>query len=230
MALWYFTRASGAVSLVLLTLTLVLGVVDVNRWFSPRFPRFLVDGIHRAVSLLVVLFVALHVFTAVLDSFAPVRLVDAVIPFGAAYRPIWLGLGAAAFDLLLALVVTSLLRARLGLRAWRFVHWLAYACWPFALVHGLGSGSDVRAGWLLWLSIGCAATVAAAVLARAGVAIPRQAALAGTGAAVAVAAVALAIWLPSGPLASGWARRAGTPSPILTPAPAGRPAATGRHG
>ena len=47
MALWYFTRASGAVSLVLLTLTLVLGVVDVSRWFSPRFPRFLVDGIHR---------------------------------------------------------------------------------------------------------------------------------------------------------------------------------------
>jgi sulfoxide reductase heme-binding subunit YedZ len=84
MALWYFTRASGAVSLVLLTLTLVLGVVDVNRWFSPRFPRFLVDGVHRTVSLLVVLFVALHVFTAVLDSFAPVRLVDAVIPFGAA--------------------------------------------------------------------------------------------------------------------------------------------------
>ena len=230
MALWYFTRASGAVSLVLLTLTLVLGVVDVNRWFSPRFPRFLVDGIHRMVSLLVVVFVALHVLTAVLDSFAPVSLADAVIPFGSAYRPIWLGLGAVAFDLLLALVVTSLLRARLGLRAWRIVHWLAYACWPFALVHGLGSGSDVRAGWLLWLSIGCAATVAAAVLARAGVAVPRQAALAGTGTALAVAALALVIWLPSGPMASGWARRSGTPSSVLKPPPATRSARAVRHG
>jgi predicted ferric reductase len=221
MTLWYFTRASGAVSLVLLTLTLVLGVVDVSRWFSPRFPRFLVDGIHRTVSLLVVVFVALHVVTAVLDSFAPVRLADAVIPFGSAYRPVWLGLGAVAFDLLVALVATSLLRARLGLRAWRIVHWLAYACWPFALVHGLGSGSDVSAGWMLWLSIGCAVTVGAAVLARAGLAMPRQAALAGTGFAIAVAALALALWLPSGPLASGWARRSGTPSPILkTPATA----------
>lgn len=217
MTLWYFTRASGAVSLVLLTATLVLGVVDVGRWASGRFPRFVIDNLHRTLSLLVVLFVAFHVVTAVLDSFAPVRLVDAVVPFVSAYRPIWLGLGAVAFDLLLALVLTSLVRARVGVRAWRTLHWLAYACWPIALVHGLGSGSDVRAGWMLWVSAGCAVAVCVAVLVRAGVALRPAPALAWTGAALAASALTLALWLPSGPLARGWAHRAGTPAPLTKP-------------
>ena len=194
MTLWYFTRASGAVALVLLTASLVLGVVDVGRWTSRRFPRFVTDALHRTVSLLVVAFVALHVLTAVLDSFAPVRLVDAVVPFGSAYRPLWLGLGAVAFDLLLALVLTSLLRARVGLRAWRAVHWTAYACWPLALVHGIGSGSDIRAGWMLWLSAGCAIAVAAAALARAGTAAADGFAVMWTAGAIALSALARAIW------------------------------------
>lgn len=212
MALWYFTRGTGAVSLVLLTLALTLGIVDVRRWSAWHVPRFVVDGLHRRLSMLSVVFVAVHVVTAVLDSFAPVTLVDAVVPFASSYRPVWLGLGAVAFDLLVALVVTSLLRARLGVRAWRSVHWLAYACWPFALVHALGSGSDVRAGWMLWLGIGSAALVAVAVVGRAAIAFRPAAA---TAAGVAVAALALAVWLPSGPLAKGWARKAGTPPSLL---------------
>jgi sulfoxide reductase heme-binding subunit YedZ len=214
MALWYFTRGTGALSLVLLTLSLVLGVVDVRRWSAWHVPRFIVDGLHRTLSLLVVLLVAVHVLTAVLDSYAPVHLVDAIVPFGGAYRPFWLGLGAVAFDLLLALVATSLLRARLGTRSWRAVHWLAYACWPVALLHGLGTGSDIRLGWMLWLSIGCAALVAAAVIGRAAIAVP---AAATATAGVAVAGLALAVWLPSGPLAKGWARASGTPRSLLGP-------------
>jgi methionine sulfoxide reductase heme-binding subunit len=221
MALWYSTRAFGAVSLVLLTITLALGVVDVGRWASPRLPRFLTDALHRTVSLLVVVFVALHVLTAVLDSFAPVRLLDAFVPFGSAYRPLWLGFGAVALDLLLALVVTSILRHRFGARTWRVVHWSAYACWPLALVHGLGAGSDVRAGWMLWLSVGCTLVVAAAVLVRAGAVAADGVALGWAIGAVAAAAIALAVWLPSGPLARGWAHRAGTPPAVAKPSSTG---------
>jgi DMSO/TMAO reductase YedYZ heme-binding membrane subunit len=181
-------------------------------------PRFVIDGLHRTVSLLVVVFVGVHVVTAALDTFAPVTLIDAFMPFGSAYRPVWLGLGAVAFDLLLALVVTSLLRARLGAQAWRNVHWLAYACWPFALLHGLGTGSDVRPGWMLWLSVACAAVVAVAVIARAAETFPAAATAA---AGVAVAGLALAVWLPSGPLAKGWAHAAGTPKSILKPSSKG---------
>ena len=107
-------------------------------------PRFVVAGLHRNVSLLVVVFVGVHIATAVLDPYAGIRLIDAVVPFASSYRPVWVGLGALAVDLLAAVIVTSLVRVRLGLRAWRAVHWAVYVIWPVAVVHALGSGSDVR--------------------------------------------------------------------------------------
>jgi methionine sulfoxide reductase heme-binding subunit len=152
----------------------------------------------------------------VLDSFAPISIVDAFIPFTGTYRPFWLGLGAASFDLLLAVTVTSLLRRRMGFATWRAVHWLTYASWPIALLHGLGTGSDVKSTWLLALSVACMAVVLAAVLARAIAGWPinlgaRSAALGGAGAF----SLFLLLWLPGGPLGSEWARRSGTPSSLL---------------
>jgi sulfoxide reductase heme-binding subunit YedZ len=215
MAAWYLTRATCASALVLLTLSLVLGIVNVERLTSPRLPRFVIDGWHRTTSLLVVALLVIHIATSVLDGYAPIRLVDVFVPFGAAYRPLWLGLGAVALDLLLALMVTSVLRARLGLRVWRTVHWLAYACWPIALVHGLGTGSDVRAGWLTWLSLGCAAAVIAAIAVRLAHGHASRGRRLGSASALAAAAIALGVWLPSGPLAPGWAARAGTPASLI---------------
>ena len=155
--------------------------------------------------------------TSVLDPFAPLRLTDAVIPFTGRYRPVWVGLGAVAFDLLVVVVVTSLLRRRIGARAWRGVHWAAYACWPPALAHTLGTGSDVRRGWMLALSLACAGVVVTAVGTRLATASGRHAnaARAGALAVMATGAVALALWLPSGPLGRDWARRAGTPAELL---------------
>src|ERR1700761_5717467 len=110
-AYWYLTRATGVVSLLLLTLVVALGVIDVSRIASPYWPRFLVDGVHRRASMLALVFLAIHILTSVLDTYAPISLADAIIPFHSAYRPFWLGLGATAFDLLLAVLITSLLRA-----------------------------------------------------------------------------------------------------------------------
>ena len=219
-ALWYLTRGTGVVSLILLTAVLVFGVLGVTRWRSERWPRFLTAGLHRNLTLFAIAFVVVHVVTTVADGFAPIRLVDAVVPFISAYRPIWLGLGALAFDLLLALTLTSLLRARVGLRLWRAVHWLAYAAWPLALVHGLGTGSDSRLGWLQILTLGCAAAVAAAVAVRLirADARPRLRVAAGV-ATVAVAALVLG-WYRSGPARPGWAARAGTPTSNLRTASA----------
>ena len=126
----------------------------------------MVDSLHRNVSLLAMVFLVLHILTSVLDSFASISIIDAFVPFVGSYRPFWLGLGAVAFDLLLAVIITSLLRARMGFATWRTVHWLAYASWPIALVHGFGTGSDANSTWLLALSIGCMAVVLAAVLTR----------------------------------------------------------------
>jgi methionine sulfoxide reductase heme-binding subunit len=215
-AYWYLTRSTGAVALVLLTLAIALGVVDVRRWSAPQWPRFIVDSLHRNVSLLAMAFLAVHILTSVLDSFAPISLLDAVVPFAGSYRPFWLGLGALSFDLLIAVTITSLLRQRLGYGAWRAIHWLTYASWPIALLHGFGTGSDAAATWLLILSVGCAGVVLAAVLVRAIAGWPenlgpRSAALGGAGAF----SLFLLLWLPAGPLGSEWARRSGTPSALL---------------
>ena len=214
-ALWYITRASGVVSLLLLTAGLVLGALGTVRWRSDRWPRFAVVSIHRNLTLFAIAFVALHVVTTIADGYAPVGFKDAVIPFVSKYRPLWLGFGAVAFDLLLALVVTSLLRARIGFRAWRAVHWLAYASWPFALVHGLGNGSDARFGWLVIVTILCAGSVGAALalrLLRSPGPLPLRA---GAGAMAAVLAILAVVWYRGGPGKVGWAARAGTPSYIL---------------
>lgn len=203
-------------SLLLLTAAVVLGVVEVSRWNTPGWPRFVVHGLHRYVSLLVLVFLGLHILTAVLDSFAAIGLLEAVAPFVGSYRPLWLGLGAVAFDLLVAIAITSAIRRHIGYRAWRIVHWLAYACWPIALVHALGTGSDVKSVWSLALTALCVTAVIVAVTVRAVRGWPVHARLRGGSLAlVALLPVALIVWLPGGPLGAGWARRAGTPTSLL---------------
>ncbi len=215
---WYLTRASGAVALILLTLALVVGVAAIGRVTTRRWPRFAVDSLHRTSSMLAIAFLALHIVTAVLDSFAPISLVDAVVPFVGTYRPLWLGLGATAFDLLMAVAVTSALRVRLGHRAWRAVHWLAYAAWPIAILHGLGTGSDLRQGWMAAVYAGCAGAVVITVMIRIWLGWPDHVRwrLTGVG-ALAALGLGVALWLPRGPLAPHWARRAGTPAKLLVP-------------
>jgi ferric reductase like protein len=217
--LWYLTRATGAVALLLLTASVVLGILGAVRFGSPRWPRFLTAGLHRNLSLLVLALLAVHILTAALDSFAPIALKDAVVPFLSPYRPFWLGLGAFAFDLLLALTATSLLRRRLGYRTWRAVHWLAYASWPLALVHALGAGTDARFAWLLVLAVVCLAAVLAAVWWRLVVGWPSLAGVRLTGLAASVAVpFVVSLWYTGGPGRVGWARRAGTPAPLLASA------------
>jgi sulfoxide reductase heme-binding subunit YedZ len=218
-AYWYLTRSTGTMAMVLLTLSVVLGVIDVQRYSSTRLPRFIVDGMHRSVSLLAVVFLVVHIVTAALDSFASIPLIDAVVPFAGSYRPLWLGLGAASFDLVIAVVITSLARKRLGYRAWRFTHWFAYASWPLALLHGLGTGSDVKTTWMIAISGGCIAAVLFSVCIRVASGWPGQVGLRTAAAGVAVCfAGGVALWLPGGPLGAGWAKRSGTPTSLLRPA------------
>jgi methionine sulfoxide reductase heme-binding subunit len=158
--LWYATRATGLVTLLLLTASVLLGVLTAGRFASGKWPRFLTQGLHRNISLLVLVFVALHVGTTVVDTFTSIPLVSAFVPFTSSYKPFWLGLGAVALDLLIALVATSLIRHRLGLRSWRLIHWTAYACWPVALAHGLGAGTDRTTIWVFATTVACAAVVA----------------------------------------------------------------------
>jgi sulfoxide reductase heme-binding subunit YedZ len=209
---WYLTRGTGIVALVLLTASVSFGIAASLRAHSERWPRFAIGRVHRNLTLLSVVFVAVHVVTTVADGYAPIGLLDGVIPFLSPYRPIWLGLGTVAFDLLLALVVTSYVRGLIGARAWRAVHWLAYVSWPVALAHSFGTGTDARAAWLVAIGVAALGAVILSVGARlvAGGGAPSA-----RGAAALTAAVAVAItvgWYRQGPASAGWAARAGTPA------------------
>ena len=215
-ALWYLTRGTGLVALILLTASVVLGIAEVTRWRNPRFPRFVTAALHKNISLLVLVFLAIHIVTAVADAFAPIGWLDVVLPFHSPYRPLWLGLGAIAVDLLLAVTITSLLRNRIGYRAWRAVHWAAYACWPTAFLHGLGTGSDTGVRWSLLVSLASLAAVVAAIAWRLWSARGVPVAQRGwVGAATVLAVIATLGWTFTGPIQRGWARRAGTPTALL---------------
>jgi methionine sulfoxide reductase heme-binding subunit len=175
-ALWYASRATGVVSLVLLSVVMIIGILVNRQGRLPGLPRFAVLGLHRNLSLLAVAFVAVHVISAVADSFVSISLAAAVIPFVSAYEPFWLGLGAVSIDLMAALILTSLLRRFIGRRTWRAVHWLAYASWPVAVAHSIGSSKDLQNGALLGLAVACILAVAGALawrLARARAEVPR---------------------------------------------------------
>lgn len=169
--LWYATRAAGTVTLLLLTVSTALGVLTASRASSPRWPRFLVIGLHRNVALLAMAFLSLHIATTVIDTYTSIGIQDAIVPFLSGYHRLWLGLGAIASDLLVALTVTSLLRLRIRPRVWRTVHWTGYLCWPVALAHGLGIGTDSGTAWVFDLAVGCGAVVTAAAIVRLGLAV-----------------------------------------------------------
>ena len=189
--LWYGSRATGVVALLLLTAVALLGLLISRQGPAAGstggrpagatllgLPRFAVTGLHRNLSLLSVAFVVLHVLTAVADGYVTIPLAASVIPFTSPYEGFWLGIGAVSFDLFLAIVITSLLRRRLSRRTWYAVHLLAYASWPVAFAHSIGSSTDMRSGWLLLLAIGCALALAIGILWRvsaAGRDLPRAA-------------------------------------------------------
>jgi hypothetical protein len=213
--LWYATRGAGAVTLALLTLSVVLGIGEFRMWANAGLSRFSIGALHRFVSLLALVFLAIHVLTVWIDPFPRIGLVNAVVPFQTSYRSLWLAFGTIACDLLLAVVVTSLVRMRLGYRPWRAVHMLAYAAWPVALLHGLGAGSDTRSTWMLALTVACVASVLVAGATRIAAPAITPARRLTIGATAGVALVGLAVFTLQGPLANGWARRAGTPTSVL---------------
>jgi sulfoxide reductase heme-binding subunit YedZ len=165
-ALWYASRATGVVCLVLFTAVVVLGILVNRQGRLPGLPQFAVTGLHRNLSLLATAFLAIHVLSAVADSYVSIQLISAIVPFTSHYEPLWIGLGAVGLDLIAAVIITSLVRLRLPPRLWRAVHWFTYAAFPVAVAHSIGSSKDLQTGWLLALTVACILAVCAAIVYR----------------------------------------------------------------
>ena len=213
---WYLTRSAGVVATLLLTTSVVLGIVDFSRWSAQGWPRFLTDTLHRNVSMLALVMVVVHVITTVADGFAPIGFQDAIIPFLSPYRPLWLGLGALSFDLLLAVTVTSLMRKRLGYRTWR-----GRALGGLRLL----AAGDVprprhRDGRVVDLDAAAERAVprrrsSCAIGWRVLAATPQGVGRTLAASALGIGPIALIVFSAAGPLGSNWAARAGTPANLL---------------
>ena len=164
--LWYLNRGTGVVLLAVFTVTVVLGVLATGRSATPLWPRFVTQGLHRALAALSVFMLVAHVVSAVVDSYVDIRWWQAFVPFGATYEPLWMALGAISLDLLALVIATSLARARISHNVWFAVHLTTYLAWASAVVHGLFIGTDSGEGWMVAIYIACVAAVGLAVLAR----------------------------------------------------------------
>jgi len=166
--LWVLARSSGLVAMGLLTLSVLLGIANKKRSAPPWWPRFVTQGLHRWTAATGVLLLAAHVVSVVVDPHAAIDLLDVVLPFGVDYASVWVGLGTLAVDLVLLVVVTSLLRSRLGPRLWRAVHLTAYAAWGLAIAHGVGVGTDAGDRWVVATTAASVGLVLASLLLRLG--------------------------------------------------------------
>jgi sulfoxide reductase heme-binding subunit YedZ len=166
--LWYATRATGIVALILLTATVVLGILTAGRVRSRQWPAFAQADLHKWVSLLALVFLAFHVLTSVLDTYVHLGWASIVVPFSSSYQPFWTGLGTVAVDLMLAVAISSALRQRISARTWRGLHWLAYGSWPVAMAHALGEGTDSTKLWMDALAAACTVAVTWSLIWRIG--------------------------------------------------------------
>lgn len=207
---WDAARAGGFAAYVLLSAAVAVGLVLRNRWQTVRWPRIVTNELHGYLSLLALVFIAVHVLAVFVDPFTRFGLAEILVPLVSHYRPLWMGLGILALYLLLAVWLTSRLRARIGFRTWRAIHYAAYAVYTAATVHGLGTGSDTRSLWALSL-YACSVLVVGALVAR-RLLVPTSSGQRRRPAFVALTVVAIggmAVWAAVGPLAPHWGARAG---------------------
>lgn len=164
-ALWVVSRGSGLALLVVFSAVVVLGVAARLGSAPKRWTTLAMGELHRTLALFCVAFLGLHVLTAILDRYVTIGWAGAVLPFASRYQTLAIGLGALAVDCAGAVLITSLVRTRLGYRTWRAVHWLAYLAWPAAFAHAVTAGTDLRIWWAALAEWGCAAAVATAMVA-----------------------------------------------------------------
>ncbi len=169
---WYAARAAGVAAYVMLSVVVLVGITMAGRKTMKRWPRFAVEDVHRFGGLLVGTFIGIHVLTIAIDSYLPFSVGALVVPLVSVYKPLWVALGIVAAELLLALAVTNHYRDRLDYAVWRKAHYLNFAVWGAAGLHGLGSGTDRSAAWLVALYALSIGAVAAAVAWRLGPRLP----------------------------------------------------------
>lgn len=164
-AIWYFARSAGIVAYLLLSASVLLGVLMAGK-AKLAWPRFAVEEVHRFLAILTGVFIVLHGTSLLLDTVVPTSLLQEVLPFTSSYRPLAVGLGICTAELLAAVAVSNALRPRLRHRTWRRLHYLTLPAWVLASLHGVLAGTDRFDPWFAALAAGTFCAVCIAAFAR----------------------------------------------------------------
>ncbi|MBU6233043.1 MAG: ferric reductase-like transmembrane domain-containing protein [Acidobacteria bacterium] len=156
---WYTSRTTGVVSLVFLTLVCVAGILVSTRVGGRRIGRFELNEIHRSLSMSAMIFVGIHVITTVIDTYVPIGWISSVVPFTSPYKSLPVAIGTVAFDAMLAVWLTSLVKERLNFSSWRAVHWGSYVAFVTSALHAYTVGTDAHTHWCLYTLYGCLGTL-----------------------------------------------------------------------
>ncbi len=162
---WYFARSAGIVAYLLLSSSVLLGVLMAGR-AQLAWPRFAVEDVHRFLGILTGVFIVLHGSSLLLDKVVHTGLEQVLIPFTASYRPFAVGLGVCAAELVAAVGITTWLRPRISHTFWRRLHFLAFPAWILASLHGVLAGTDRSDPWFAAVVAGAFAAVGIASATR----------------------------------------------------------------
>ena len=156
---WYLSRASAFVAYILLWWSMILGLSITNRlarlW--PGGPT--AADLHEHASLLGLGFGVLHALVLLGDAYSGYTLAQILVPFASSYRPAWVGIGQISLYLMALVTLSSYVRRWIGARAWRAIHFLSFALFVLALLHGVFSGTDSGLPWALWMYAGTGLSV-----------------------------------------------------------------------
>ena len=163
---WILARASGLTAYVLLTLSVLAGLVVKSKPFGKAVRQPTVTDLHRFLALLGLGAVALHGITLVLDTTVKITPTALFVPGLVPYRPLWTALGVLGAELMVLIYASFGLRKRIGVKNWRRLHYATYLVFALATVHGLAAGTDSARPWAIWLYVGAVGAVSAATASR----------------------------------------------------------------
>ena len=144
---WNVARTGGFTAFILLTLSVAIGLALSLHWQTPRWPRIINNELHNFITLLALIFAAVHILAIWIDPFTSFSWSEMFIPFISHYRPLWMSFGIVSFYLGLAIGLSTWLRPVIGYKWWRRLHVLTLFLYIMVAVHGIASGSDSRTAW-----------------------------------------------------------------------------------
>ncbi|MGV9281623.1 cytochrome b/b6 domain-containing protein [Streptomyces sp. NPDC003730] len=177
----FLNFGAGVLSLVLLSCSVIWGLLAQDRIVLDTRQRILAQAVHRTTAVASVVFLLVHIVVKLLLDHT--TWVAAVIPFGLLAtedeafggRAVLIGFGTLASMLMIFVGVTGALRNRFASPApvaarWRAMHMLAYPAWCLALLHGLYAGRAAKPVFVVLYALSVVGVMAALALRAA----PRQ--------------------------------------------------------